>query len=284
MTPPVDAPLTALGAAERAEAAGEAGEGIVLALVLDGEARGKRRSVTRTETAGNLGERALEEEVDALCREVLGGKLSPGPKGRDAGTRALSDGTRIYLERVLPVPELIIVGAGHLAAPLSRAGAFLGFRVVVLDDRPDFARAERFPEADAVRGVSFSDPFRDTPTHGGSHVLLVTRGHRYDYECLRILLALPVAPAYIGLIGSRRRVRATFHQLKEEGFRKESLGTVRAPVGLDLGAETPEEIAIAVAAELVLIRRGGTGSPLTAVERVAERYFPDGSDNEDRAE
>jgi xanthine dehydrogenase accessory factor len=156
---------------------------------------------------------------------------------------------------------------------MAALGAMLGLRVWVLDDRPDFATRERFPDAYRVVRADFSDPFRDVPIHAGTHVLLVTRGHRYDYDCLVRVLREEVMPAYIGMIGSRRRVRATFVQLLEDGLPRDRLDTIHAPVGLDIGAETPEEIAVAVAAELVQARRGGSGASLREVERVAERYF-----------
>ena len=179
-----------------------------------------------------------------------------------------------------PVQELIIVGAGHIARPLCRIGALLGFRVTVVDDRPDFATQERFPEAHRLVKVDFSDPFADIGIHPGSYVLLVTRGHKYDYECLLRIMGMDPAPAYIGMIGSRRRVRATFVQLLDEGVARPRLDDIHAPVGLDIKAETPEEIAVAVAAELVQVRRGGTGSSLKDVERVAERFFADTSNGE----
>jgi xanthine dehydrogenase accessory factor len=159
----------------------------------------------------------------------------------------------------------------------------LGFRVWVLDDRPDFATRERFPEASHVLRASFDDPFRDVSVHSGSHVLLVTRGHRFDYDCLKRVLAMDPSPAYIGMIGSRRRVRATLARLLEEDVPRRRLAEIHAPVGLDIGAETPEEIAVAVAAELVLSRRGGTGTPLRDVERVTSRFFEGPAEPEEDA-
>jgi xanthine dehydrogenase accessory factor len=197
-----------------------------------------------------------------------GGRAPPRP---DAAGQA--DPPQLYLEVRRPVPELVIVGAGHIARPLCEVGALLGFRVVVVDDRPDFATRERFPSAARLVRADFSDPFADVPLHDRSHLILVTRGHKYDYECLVRILRRDVAPAYIGMIGSRRRVRATWVQLVEEGIPRARLEEIHAPVGLDIGAETPEEIAVAVAAELVLVRRGGSGVPLKNVERVATRFF-----------
>ena len=147
--------------------------------------------------------------------------------------------------------------------------------VIVADDRPEFATRERFPSADLVQAVDFQDPFATLPLHGLTHLVLVTRGHKYDYECLRRVLLSDVTPRYIGMIGSRRRVRATYQQLVDEGIPRDRLSAVRAPVGLDLGAETPAEIAVAVVAEMVLAWRGGTGSPLHESERILDRFFKD---------
>jgi len=129
--------------------------------------------------------------------------------------------------------------------------------------------------------ADFADPFAGVPLHDRSHLLLVTRGHKYDYECLVRALWTDPPPAYIGMIGSRRRVRATFVQLLDEGVERSLLDRIHAPVGLDIGAETPEEIAVAVAAELVKLSRGGTGAPLKDVERVAERFFDDHTEPEE---
>jgi xanthine dehydrogenase accessory factor len=122
--------------------------------------------------------------------------------------------------------------------------------------------------------VDFADPFADLPLHPWSHVVLVTRGHRYDYQCLRKVLEHSPLPGYIGMIGSRRRVRATFEALLEEGFDRELLGRVRAPIGLDLGGETPAEIAVSVAAEIVHLWNGGSGKPLQLQERILDRFHP----------
>jgi xanthine dehydrogenase accessory factor len=219
--------------------------------------------------AGTLGSAALDEAAAAAARE----RLAPG--GR-AGTVAL-DGCTVYLEPHRPPPELVIVGAGHIARPLCAVGALMGFRVTVLDDRPEFATRERFPEAAAVLRADFADPFRGVPIHAGTHLVLVTRGHKYDFEALRDLLARPEGPAYVGMVGSRRRVRAALEQLVREGIPTARLAAIHAPIGLDIGAETPEEIALSIAAEMILVLRGGTGLPLRDRERVAERWLGKGA-------
>jgi xanthine dehydrogenase accessory factor len=215
---------------------------------------------------GSLGAAELDTAAVAAGRDAIG-----DPRHRD-GLVALP-GTEVYVEIRRPVRDLVVVGAGHIARPMARMGADLGYRVWVLDDRPDFATRERFPEAHQVIRADFSDPFRGVPIHRNSHILLVTRGHKYDYDCLVQVLRGDPAPAYIGMIGSRRRVRATFVQLVEDGIPRDRLDNIHAPVGLDIGAETPEEIAVAVAAELVKVHRGGSGASLRDLERVAERFF-----------
>lgn len=255
---------------EASESGGEAG---CLTLVA-GPGAGRRLLLSRTlrgeeHVRGGLGSDGADREGLALLRRAL-----RDPDHKD-GLRQLGTAGEVYLEVRRAVPELVIVGAGHIAQPLCAMGALLGYRVTVVDDRPDFATRERFPEAARVVRVDFGAPFADIALHPGSHVLLVTRGHKYDYDCLVPLLRADPPPRYIGMIGSRRRVRATFLQLLEDGIPRERLDDIHAPVGLDVGAETPAEIAVAVAAELVLLRRGGSGAPLKEVARVAERFFPE---------
>lgn len=234
---------------------------------------GSRMLVHDEGREGSLGDIEADGAALDLARRGLSGKagVETGPV-----TLPLEEGGEMeaYLELHHPRPELVVVGAGHVARPLCALGSLLGLRVSVLDDRPDFATRERFPEADEVADVDFADPFRDRPFHAWTHLVLVTRGHRYDYECLRKALTAGNEPGFIGMIGSRRRVRATFQALLEEGVPRERLARVRSPIGLDIGAETPEEIAVSVAAELVHHWRGGSGRPLREVASVLERFLP----------
>jgi xanthine dehydrogenase accessory factor len=257
-----------------AESGGSAAAVVIVGASSEG-VTGRRLAVTRGSADrvvlhGGLGFPVLDAAAVDLMREAL-----DAPRGRDGIREVDVDGERfeIYLEVRRPVQELVVVGAGHIAQPMAHVGSLLGFKVTVLDDRPDFATRERFPDADRLVRADFSDPFADIPLHERSHILLVTRGHKYDYDCLIRALRADPPPAYIGMIGSRRRVRATFVQLIDEGFSMDLIERIHAPVGLDIGAETPEEIAVAVAAELVMVQRGGTGLPLKGVERIAERFF-----------
>jgi len=261
--------------AEAARAALEAlrgGPPVAEATVIEAEpggpALGGRLLVWEGRRAGTLGDVALDARAAELATALLRGEGRDGPHPVETPTGRVT----LYLEAHRPPPELVIVGAGHIARPLCRTGAMLGFRVRVLDDRPEFATRERFPEAEEVRGADFADPFRGVAVGPGTYVVLVTRGHRYDFEALRGLLLGPALPAYVGMVGSRRRVRAALEQLAREGIPGERLRQVYAPIGLDIGAETPEEIAVAIAAEVVRARRGGTGVSLRDRERVAERW------------
>jgi xanthine dehydrogenase accessory factor len=230
-------------------------------------APGARMAVWKDRSRGTLGDPALDQAAAAFAREALGG-TRVATREVEAGGATVT----LYAEPHRAPPELVIVGAGHIARPLCRVGALLGFRVTVLDDRPEFATRERFPEAAEVRRADFTEPLLGVPMGPATHLVLVTRGHKYDYEALRDVLQRPELPAYLGMVGSRRRTRAALEQLARDGIDPARIAAVRAPVGLDLHAETPEEIAIAIAAELVLLRRGGTGRPLRETERVFERW------------
>ncbi len=160
----------------------------------------------------------------------------------------------ILIEPYFPKPRLIILGGGHVAKPVAEFGVKVGFSVVVVDDRPSFANPSRFPEADEVICDSFENCFPQLNIRKSDFVVIVTRGHRHDGICLRNTLAYN--PAYIGMIGSKRRVKAMKEELLDEGYSKERImDGVNAPIGLDIGAVTPEEIAISIIAQVISFRR-----------------------------
>lgn len=268
--------LSVARAAHHAREALEGGDPVVGLTVLEsssgGPPAGERMCVWADRHAGTLGDANLDDAVIRMARNAL----ADGARAGSAEVRA--DGARVtlYLEPHAAPPELVVVGAGHVARPLCQVGALLGFRVTVLDDRPEFATRERFPDAAEVRRADFADPFRGIRITPRTFLVLVTRGHKYDFEALRGILLGPALPAYVGMIGSRRRTRAALEALAAEGIAADRLRTVHAPIGLDVGAETPEEIAVSIAAELVMIRRGGTGQPLRDRERVADRWVTRG--------
>lgn len=243
----------------------------------DGSGDGlKERDAACGAQEGSLGSPVLDEAAAQAAADLFAPRQTSGTANREfrytTETGAEVTAT-VYLELHAPAAKMVVVGAGHVAAPLVRLAAMLGLRVEVLDDRPEFADPKRFPDASAVRVIDFRDPFADTSLAPADHVVLVTRGHRFDYECLVRLLRMARPPAYVGMIGSRRRVRATHEQLAREGFTPEEMRRVRAPVGLDLGGQSPAEIAVSVAAEIVMHRAGGTGAPLFEKERVVDRFF-----------
>lgn len=185
------------------------------------------------------------------------------------GARCITvDGLRIFVEAFLPPPELVIFGGGHVAQPVAQLGKLLEFTVTVIDDRPDYAHARRFPGADRIICDGFVPAARQLTLGPSTYAVLVTRGHRHDMDCLLELVRQPVALNYIGMIGSRIRVETVFRLLTEEhGIAPGCLEKIYAPVGLDLNARTPGEIAVAVAAELLQVRRGGTGQSLSRLDR-----------------
>lgn len=166
----------------------------------------------------------------------------------------------VMIDPYLPPHELIILGGGHIAVPLAAIGKILGYHVTVVDDRPDFANKKRFPEAERVICCDFSDMEKHLTFGPASSVVIITRGHKHDQECLRRLIKYPLA--YLGMIGSRRKINLVRQQLLEEGVDSERLEQVHMPVGLDIGAQTPGEIAVCIAAELIKERRGGSARSL----------------------
>ena len=167
---------------------------------------------------------------------------------------------QVMLEVVEARPVLLVVGAGHIGQSLTRLGGYVGFSVTVLDDRPDFANRERLPEADRILCGDLVESLRGFPIDSNTYVVLVSRGHKEDELALREVVTS--SAAYMGMIGSRRRVTAVLQHLAHDGFPQEALERVRTPIGLDIGAETPEEIAVSIIAEVIKARRGGTGRPM----------------------
>lgn len=167
----------------------------------------------------------------------------------------------VFIEPFIPPPVLLIAGAGHIAAPLAALAGIMKFSVSVTDDRASFANRERFPTARQILVGDIESTLRDYPITPRTHIVLVTRAHAHDVQGLRAIIDSPAA--YIGMIGSQRRVWAVFKLLHEEGVPAERLARVRAPIGLDFGGSTPEEIALAIMSEIVLLRHGGTGVPLS---------------------
>ncbi|UCD73493.1 MAG: XdhC family protein [Candidatus Bathyarchaeota archaeon] len=166
----------------------------------------------------------------------------------------------LLLDLIQSRPTLLIVGGGHIALPLSKLGVMLGFRIVVIDDRKEYANKERFPEADTIVCRQFDEAFNEVGITSSTYLVIVTRGHIHDELALKRTIASEAA--YIGMIGSRRKVGTIFKNLRESGIPEKAIRRVHAPIGLDIGGETPEEIAVSIMAEIVKIRKGGTGKSL----------------------
>jgi len=222
---------------------------------------------------GSLGDRALDDvaasravalmtderqEIAVARLNELGESLAVGSRVEEVEGR-IGD-ARLLFEISRPPLELIICGGGHVGQAVAKAGALLDFKITVIDDRPEFSSREKFPDP-RVRLITgdFTEALRTLKVTQASHVVIVTRGHRHDEICLREVIEKPAR--YIGMIGSRRRATTIREHMRREGVGAEHLRRVHSPIGLDIGAITPEEISLAILAEIVLARRGGSGAP-----------------------
>ena len=186
-------------------------------------------------------------------------------------------------EPILPQERLILLGGGHVALAVCEMASKCGFQVYVCDDRPAFANEERFPWAAGVLCDTFENCIAKLAITPFDYVVIVTRGHQHDGDCLRVILPGP-EPAYTGLIGSRRRVRGLFDQLEGEGFSRERMNKICTPIGLSIGADTPAEIAVSITAELIAYKRmpehagdrlcNATDLQLDMIEYLAEDHSP----------
>ena len=171
--------------------------------------------------------------------------------------------TQLLFERIQREPRLVICGAGHVGAALANLATLLGYQSTLIDDRREFVTRERFMDAriDLVAAEDWFGAVRDAVSDGrGVSVVVVTRGHSEDEVCMQAVME--TGADYVGMIGSKRRTRIVLERLRQAGANEEMLDKVRAPIGLDIGAVTPEEVALAIMAEVVAVRRGGKGGPL----------------------
>lgn len=208
--------------------------------------------------AGRLAEAIRRDAREALS---LGqSRLARYSAEGEPVDRRTADGVQVFMEPLAPVDRLIIVGAGHIAIPICQIAVVLGFEVTVLDDRADYANEKRFPEATAVIAADFGETLAGLTIDSSTYVILVTRAHAFDEAALEQIAASEAR--YIGMIGSRRRVLIVYQNLIERGVPAEALGKVHAPLGVDIGSETVEEIALAAMAEIVNVKRGGGAKSL----------------------
>jgi xanthine dehydrogenase accessory factor len=160
----------------------------------------------------------------------------------------------VFAEPLVSESTLYVFGAGHVSSQIVPLATRVGFKTVVIDDRPEFADAKKFPEAAEVHQYPFQDVLQYFPVNEASYLVIVTRGHIHDKTVLA--QCLKTDARYIGMIGSRRKIAMVYEKLNEEGFAREDIDRVHAPIGLDIGAETPEEIAVSIVAELISVRAG----------------------------
>ena len=208
---------------------------------------------------GTIGGGCTEDEV---CREALLAMRRRTPRllrfdltGDDAEDGGLICGgtMEVYVEPILPDPTLIIFGAGHVGKCVSDIAGTVGFKIVVVDDRIKYANRDRFPEAKAIVVDAWESAFAQLSVNESTYLLIATRGHQYDLACLRY--ALTTTAGYIGLLGSLRKIRLFYAELEKEGVDPAAFPRVHGPVGLSIGAESPEEIAVSIAAELIAVRK-----------------------------
>lgn len=208
---------------------------------------------------GTIGGGCSEAEV---CREALAVIRSEKAKllafdltdeNAEESTLLCGGTMEVYLEPVLPDPALVVFGGGHIGQSLAAIASMLGFKLTVADDRIKYANSERFPNAQAIVSGAWDEIFRKIFVNSSSYIVIATRGHQYDLGCLHFALTTPAR--YIGLLGSRRKTKILLETLQKEGVDPSDFDRVYAPVGIEIGSETPEEIAVSIAAELVAVRK-----------------------------
>lgn len=222
---------------------------------------------------GTVGGGCVEAEVWTAAREVI---ESEKPRhlsfslGQDAAyDQGLICGGQlnIFVEPVIPQPRALIFGGGHVSKSISKVAAIAGFATTIVDDREAFANKERFPEAEATYAEEYESVFPRLIVNSSTYVIIVTRGHRDDMRVLRWAIATPAK--YISMIGSKRKTISVIKELEKEGFPREAFERIFAPMGLEIGAESPEEIAVSVVAEMIAVRR----APQTDWKAVSKSIF-----------
>jgi xanthine dehydrogenase accessory factor len=237
---------------------------VAVATVIEGPGIvGARRIIWEGQrTAGTLGaggrlDAAVDDDARGMLAQGLTGVRRYGPEGERR-----RDELAIFVQSFAPAPRMLVFGAIDFAAAVAKAGKFLGYRVTVCDARPVFATKSRFPDADEVITDWPHRYLSGSTTDQRTVICVLTHDPKFDVPLLEVALRRPAA--YIGAMGSRRTHEDRLKRLRDAGLTETELARLRSPIGLDLGARTPEETAIAIAAELIQLRWGGTGQPLTA--------------------
>jgi xanthine dehydrogenase accessory factor len=214
--------------------------------------------------AGTIGGGCVEAEVWNAAREVLDTE-KPRRLTFNLGQDAAYDNglicggqLEVFVEPVLPLPCAYIFGAGHISKSLAKVAGIAGFSTVVIDNRESFANRERFPDATEVHAAEYEELFPRLPINENSYLIIVTRGHRDDMRVLKLAIATPAR--YIAMIGSKRKVLNVVRELEKEGLPRAAFERIYAPMGLDIGAISPEEIAVSVTAEMIAVRRNAASN------------------------
>ena len=210
-------------------------------------------------TVGTVGGGGVEARVIEEAKAAIAGgesrELDYRLVDEQRGDPGICGGDmRIFVEVLTPRPTLLIVGGGHVGQAVAELGAFLGYRIAIVDERPEMVTPERFPWAEARLAGDPAQEIESFPLTGHTYVVMVTPHHALDERVLAVLAGQPVG--YVGLIGSRRRTAHTFERAREAGVPEELLEQVHTPVGLDIGAETPKEIAVSIIGEIIAVQRG----------------------------
>jgi len=240
------------------------GEPAALATILEAKgstprAAGKMLIYADGRTVGTVGGGGVEarvvEEAQAAIAEGKSRELEYRLVDEERGDPGICGGDmRIFVEVLAPRPTLLIVGGGHIGQAVAELGAFLGYRVGVVDERPEMVTEERFPQAEVRMAGDPVQQVEDFPLTAHTYVVMVTPHHTLDEKVLAVLADRPVP--YVGLIGSRRRTAHTFERAREAGISDDFLERIHTPIGLDIGAETPREIAVSILAEIIRVQRG----------------------------
>ena len=226
--------------------------------VVRGEPLGAKLLILPDRVDGTLGSEALERQAIADSRALLEAEKS---ETRPYAVNGLDEPVELFIETFPPPPTLLIFGAVHVAQSLTRLAKSLGFRVIVTDARAKLLTEERFPEADRILLAWPDEAVEQIPIEPNTYVAILTHDPKFDEPAL--LGTLETKARYIGAVGSRKTNRDRRERLRAAGVSEESLARIRGPIGLNIGAETPDEMAISILAEIIAVRHGRRGGPLT---------------------
>ena len=264
---PVYEPGDYIGVAREVDQAYEGGPAVALASLVKPPDGGSTpvgaKLLVREDgpTEGSIGSPELDNEAASKARELMA-----------LGTNEYvvsKSGAEYFVEAYTTPPQLVLCGGGHVSKAIAPLAKTLGFRVFVTDDREDFANPERFPEADMLVVAPPEEAIPQLPVNPNTYIVIATRGHRYDNVAAEA--AIRTRARYVGLLGSRRKTILIFEDLVRLGLPIERIREIRSPIGLDIRARTPEEIAVSIMAEVLMFRLGGGGAPMKLEDRHLDR-------------